>query len=391
MRRTSTGQLIYASSERCADLLYLTGFLAEDPFFWYRAGDTECIIVSELELGRAQKQAKKHLRILSYNQALQQLRLTRKQFLPENVIAAISRHHGIYSWTVPQDFPYSLVCGAQSSRLRIQDKVGSVGERLSFNCSNGPFCPGRAVKSPEEIELIRQAEQIAEKGLAKGIAMLAEASIGKNGVLQLNGKTLTSEILHSEVNAELVRNGGFSSSTIIAPGKQAADPHQAGHGPIHANQPIVFDIFPRALSGYFGDLSRTVIKGKAPDIVKKAFDAVYAAQRTVIENLKPGMTGQEAHFMAANLMEERGFKTDLTAPLPCGFFHGLGHSLGLEIHESPSLNTRNSKPLAAGNVVTVEPGLYYPEWGGIRIEDVVAITENGAEDLTTVDVFLEIE
>lgn len=391
MRRASTGQLIYASSERCADLLYLTGFLAEDPFLWYRVGDSEYIIVSDLELGRAMKQCRKHIRAISQSQALQRFRLKRPHFNPEIGIPAIARYYGIYHWEVPEGFPYSLVLASQASRLRIPEKVGTIGERISFTCRKDEFCPERAIKSPEEIESLRRAEQIAEKGLARGISLLAEASIGKNGILMLNGKTLTSEILHSEVNAELVRHGGFSSSTIIAPGKQAADPHQTGHGPIHAGQPIVFDIFPRAASGYFGDLSRTVLKGKAPDIVKKAFDAVYGAQRRVIDALRPGMTGIEAHKMAADYMESCGFKTDFSGTLPIGFFHGLGHGVGLEIHESPSLNTRNNLPLVAGNVVTVEPGLYYPEWGGIRIEDLVAITENGIENLATADVFLEIE
>ncbi|MBR6374154.1 MAG: M24 family metallopeptidase, partial [Victivallales bacterium] len=171
-----------------------------------------------------------------------------------------------------------------------------------------------------------------------------------------------------------------------------AFPHNTGEGAICANEPIVIDIFPRCCAtGYFGDLTRTVVKGKAPDIVKKAFEAVYDAQRTVLQMLKPGVKGIEAHKKADDVMKAHGFKTDLKSETPYGFIHGLGHGVGLEIHEKPSLNLRNPKPLVAGNVVTIEPGLYYPEWGGIRIEDMAMITEDGIDNFTNYPVFLEIK
>lgn len=371
------GKLIYASSERCADLLYLTGFQAEDPFFYFKNGDSETMIVSELELGRAKKQRRENVKVVSYSQALELFGVS--SFSPQNIVSGLANSLKINEWNVNEDFPLGLA-----------ENVRKLLPEITF-IPLEEFCPERNVKNAKEIELIRKAEQVAEKALAKGIEMIANATVANDGLLLLNGEPLTSELLHGEVNAELVRNGGFSTSTIIAPGVQAADPHQAGFGPIYANQPIVFDIFPRTTSGYFGDLSRTVLKGNAPEIVAKAFDAVKDAQRRVIDALKPGMTGIEAHTMAANILESHGFKTDRRAETPYGFFHGLGHGVGLEIHEEPCLNTRNDKPLAAGNVVTVEPGLYYPEWGGIRIEDIVAITDTSSNDLTSAPIFLEIE
>ena len=106
--------------------------------------------------------------------------------------------------------------------------------------------------------------------------------------------------------------------------------------------------------------------------------------------IKPGVIGGDVHKHVADELTAAGYVTDTTCKPPHGFFHGLGHGVGLEIHESPSLSPRNEKPLEPGHVVTVEPGVYYPEWGGIRIEDVVVVTENGCEDLTTAPVFLEI-
>ena len=181
------------------------------------------------------------------------------------------------------------------------------------------------------------------------------------------------------------------AGTIAAPGPQGADPHCQGYGPIHAEEPIVMDVFPRdARTGYFGDLTRTVVKGTAPDIVRKTFETVRDAQQLAFGMIRAGVPGTDPHLAVEEFFKKSGYETDRNSTPARGFFHGLGHGIGLEIHEEPRLSLSCKEPLQAGNVVTVEPGLYYPEWGGIRIEDDVLVTENGCEKLSTLPVFLEL-
>ncbi|MBR0459480.1 MAG: M24 family metallopeptidase, partial [Victivallales bacterium] len=267
-----------------------------------------------------------------------------------------------------EDFPISL---AHQILNMYNQHENLVGYSLQFQPLK-KFAKEREVKTPEEVAHIREG-------------------VRKDGTLVWNGELVTSELLKRLVNSEIVGLGGIPSRTIIAPGKQAACPHNRGTGPVHAHEPIVFDIFPRVeATGYFGDLSRTVVKGCATPEVKQAFEAVKTVQAAVREFLKPGVTGKAAQELTEKMFRQLGYKSNRNAKVPYGFIHSVGHGLGLEIHESPSLNVRNSEPLVAGNVVTDEPGLYYPEWGGIRIEDDILITEDGSEDLMTAPIELEI-
>ena len=371
-------RLIYAASERCADLWYESGFSAPDAFLWVETPCEKAIIVSALEYGRATKQARKDVKVLSFEEARQLWGIAKETPLSTvNIIKGISEKYNDWSWQVPYSLPYGLATALTAAGLTL-----SV---LS------PFSPQRIVKTAEEVEKLRHGVELAEAGLYRGFDVLREATVNSDGILEWHGEVLTAEILRGEVDMAIAKRGGTASQTITAPGSQGADPHQTGHGPIHANEPIVMDIFPRDdTTGYFGDLTRTVVKGKASDVVKKAFETVYRVQREAIEMIKPGVIGGDVHKHVADELTAAGYVTDTSCNPPHGFFHGLGHGVGLEIHESPSLSPRYDKALEPGHVVTVEPGVYYPEWGGIRIEDVVAVTENGCEDLTTAPVFLEL-
>ena len=222
------------------------------------------------------------------------------------------------------------------------------------------------------------------------VEVLRGAAVAPDGTLLWNGETLTAETLRSEIDIAIARRGGCAAGTIAAPGRQGADPHCVGFGPIRAGEPIVLDVFPRSRdTGYYGDLTRTLAKGAVPEEVRRAFATVQEAQQLAFGAIRAGVPGRDPHLAVARLFEERGYETSTATPAH-GFFHGLGHSIGLDIHESPSLSPRNARPLEAGNVVTVEPGLYYPEWGGIRIEDDVLVTEDGCERLSSFPVFLEL-
>ena len=186
---------------------------------------------------------------------------------------------------------------------------------------------------------------------------------------------------------------GYSAThTIIAHGVQTASPHDCGSGPIRAGECIVADIFPRNdVTGYWGDMTRTFVKGKAPDIVRKAYKAVKDASSEAFAMLRPGISGALVHNRALEILKRAGFETGKDKDgLPCGFIHSLGHGVGLEIHEGPRLSPYNALPLRPGNVVSVEPGVYYHAWGGVRLEDLALITLDGVENLNKMEMTLEI-
>jgi len=184
--------------------------------------------------------------------------------------------------------------------------------------------------------------------------------------------------------------GWVPSHTIIASANQCCDPHHEGSGPIKAHTSIIFDIFPRSQkTGYFGDLSRTVVRGRASERLREAYATVEAGQELAFGLIRDGADGKEIHQKILDLFEKRGFPTGKMAGRMQGFFHGTGHGLGLDIHEPPRI-ALTAATLRAGHVVTVEPGLYYLGMGGVRLEDVVLVTENGNRNLTGYAKFLEI-
>jgi Xaa-Pro aminopeptidase len=168
------------------------------------------------------------------------------------------------------------------------------------------------------------------------------------------------------------------------------DPHEEGHGPIRAHAPVVMDIFPRSeRTGYFGDLTRTVVRGRASERLRAVYALVHEGVRLGHRRVRDGADGTAIHREILALFEARGYRTGLQDGRMQGFFHGTGHGLGLQIHEPPSISVRPST-LRAGHVVTVEPGLYYLGLGGVRIEDVALVTRTGSRNLTRVPKFLEL-
>ena len=186
--------------------------------------------------------------------------------------------------------------------------------------------------------------------------------------------------------------GYTASRTIIACGIQCAAPHNIGSGPVKAGEPVVADIFPRSdASGYWGDMTRTFLKGKAPKSLMRAYNAVKKASETAMSMIRAGVIAADVHTAASETMAELGFRTGRGRDgMPCGFIHGLGHGVGLEIHEGPRVSPLNRKPLRSGNVISVEPGLYYPEWGGIRLEDLVVVTKDGYRNFNSMEKEFEI-
>lgn len=372
-------RLLYAASESSADMLYALGFMLPDPALWYEINGKPTVVVSPLELGRARREARPEVQIKATETLRKELGLdSAKPGGMSEVITALSKQCDVKKWQVPYDFPGGLVVSLAANHIEI-DPVRD-------------FWPQRRYKETGEIDAIREGVGLAQQGLEHAFRILREAVADAEEKLIWRGQPLTSEILRGEINAEIARAGGTASHTIAAPGRQAADPHCTGYGQILLNQPIVIDIFPRVnATGYHGDLTRTVVKGRGADIVQRAFATVNAAREAAIKAVNPGVAAPEVHEAAAATIRDRGFATDVSSATPSGFIHGVGHGLGLEVHEAPRLNTRSDTRLAAGDVITIEPGLYYPDWGGMRIEDVLVVTEDGSRNLTSAPISLELD
>jgi Xaa-Pro aminopeptidase len=246
------------------------------------------------------------------------------------------------------------------------------------------------VKGSAEVRAIEEALHAAEAGLMAGVTALRQCRIGRDGHLYRDGRRFTAEDLRAAVNTRIMAQGCVPSHTICAPGDQAVDPHEAGHGPIRAHAPVVIDIFPRSeRTGYFGDLTRTVVRGRASHRLHEVYALVHEGVRLGHRRIKDGAEGQAIHAEIQKLFERQGYATGVKRGRMQGFFHGTGHGLGLEVHEPPSISRRASK-LRAGHVVTVEPGLYYLGLGGVRIEDVALVNRAGSRCLTLAPKQLEI-
>ena len=371
--KDKTPRLIVAASDRDADLLYATRFWAGDPFIFLKQNGKRTLVLSDLEIDRARKEAEAD-EFVSFNKLEREVQGNKKKAPPyEKVLAHFLKKKGVRRATVPATFP-----------LRFAEEL----RELDLKTTNGLFWPERETKSEKELKLVRQAMQITEKGMARAIEVLRASKPGPGKRLQWSGKTLTSEVLRAEVDSAILRAGGLPANTIVAGGDQACDPHERGSGPLFANSLIILDIFPRdARTGYWGDMTRTVVRGRANEAQRKLWETVKAGQALGLKKIKAGVDGLSIHKAIQELFKQRGYPTEIRKGRHVGFFHGTGHGLGLEIHEFPRLQ---KTVLKKGHVMTVEPGLYYPGIGGVRHEDVVAVTRDGYRMLSRFPKQLEI-
>lgn len=370
--------LMVADSERDADMLYAVGMFAPDPFIFLRIRGINSIVISDLEIDRARTQAP-HCRVLSLSRYQKKIRAQgiRNPGLA-HVIAQILREKQIRTVTVPASFP----CGLAAELRRL---------KIAVRPRRGLFFAQRELKSRQETKKIIAALAMAEVGLAEAMQVLKRAKIGRDNRLFYCHVPLTSEKLRAVIETAIVQASGLASHTIVAGGRQACDPHEPGYGLLRANEPIILDVFPRSQkTGYFGDITRTVVKGHADEAVRKLYDTVWRGQKMAARKMRAGVRTTEVHRAVQDFFEQQGYKTGKRNGRMEGFFHGTGHGLGLEIHEPPRMSAASVGKLKPGHVVTVEPGLYYPELGGVRLEDVALITKNGPRILTRFEKQLEI-
>ena len=374
-KTTNETRLIVAASDHDPDMLYATKFFVPDPFIFLEQNGKRTIVLSDLEIDRARKQAKAD-EIVSFSQVEREVQGTQKQAPPfEKVMSHFLRKRGVRSALVPANFPLGYAEELATNKIRVRP-------------TNGLFWPQREAKSEDELRQMRRALAITEKGLARAMEVLSASKIGPGKKLSWSGCALTSEILRAEIDSAILRAGGLPANTIVAGGDQACDPHERGFGPLRADSLIILDIFPRdATSGYYGDMTRTVVRGRASDEQRRLWETVREGQALALKKMKPGVDGLKLHTEVKQLFTDRGYPTEVRNGRQVGFFHGTGHGLGLEIHEFPRFQKTVFK---RGQVLTVEPGLYYPGIGGARLEDVVVLTENGTRMLSRFEKRLEI-
>jgi Xaa-Pro aminopeptidase len=359
-----TANVIYAASETDANLFYATKFLVGDPVAYVEAGSKKMLVLNDLEIGRGRDEAKVD-EILSLSDLTRSIG---KGCTMAHVIAKVLRSNGLSACTVPGNFPLELADQIRAQKIKVEPKVGS-------------FYPQRLLKTPQEIKAIEAAQRATEDAVHEALNLLRRAKIRGNKIYS-KGEVVTSELLKRVINVALMERNCIAKNTIVAGGDQGCDPHNRGTGPIRPDQTLILDVFPRSGdSHYFADQTRTVVKGKASPAIKRLYAAVLEAQEVGIDAVRHGVNGRAVHDEVKKVFDRLGYKTEPRNGKMVGFFHGTGHGVGLDIHEMPSVGSRDSI-LEAGAVVTVEPGLYYFGVGGVRIEDMVLVTKAGCRNLT---------
>jgi Xaa-Pro aminopeptidase len=357
--------LLFIGNSICdPDMYYLSRFSSVDRFTILAAKNV-IMLVSSMELGRAMQEscADQVVSTSEYGikEKLKALRTPGKayiaalsEFLHDNFISHIG---------VPQRFPAGI--------------FSSLSKEFQVSIIESPVSRWREVKSKQEIEAIRKVQRSCENAMNLAIDLISRSK-PRGECLYIGGSPLTSEHIRSTIEIALLKEGCDAVDTIVAGGTAASNPHARGNGPLPANSPIVLDIFPQSKSTrYFADMTRTVVRGEANPEIVDIYDAVLDAHNEGINAVRAGVNGQEVHSIVCQVFKDRGYPEGDSF----GFMHSTGHGVGLEIHESPSLSM-SGEVLEAGNVVTVEPGLYYPELGGVRLEDLVVVTPDGCDNLT---------
>lgn len=349
-----------------SDLLWKTGFRAPDPFFLVEIDDKVTLLLSPLEIGRARKEARAD-RVILFDKFLK-----RGETQAQGIIRLLKAQK-IHEIIVPHSFPHGIA--------RI------LGETFMIHDAGHSLYPARTRKSKEEIAEIIAAQRATEDALAGAAAFLRGCKIKGYRVYD-GARAVTAEIIRQIIDDVLWQKGYLAMGTIVACGIQAADPHRMGSGPITAHQPMVMDIFPVSLrTHYWADMTRTFFKGEPSADFAGMYEAVRGAQEAAMKIIRAGADGGALRRAAAEHIALAGFPTRIASGGAEGFIHGLGHGVGIDIHEAPRLGAR-SQTLESGNVITIEPGLYYKKArkgipaGGIRIEDMAVVTKIGSISLT---------
>jgi Xaa-Pro aminopeptidase len=372
MKKSTGAVLLVGNAAACPDIEYASGFRPDDPVVFLQYKRHRTLLVGEIDAGRAERPGKQ-VEIVTPNS----LGLAKRERKSLSTMAlALLRRAGIKKVVVPPFFPYAVA-----------KRLEKAGIKLSIDQE---VFPQRAVKTTEEIGMVRQSQQAAVIAMRAAVATISASSIERDGTLVLRGGALTSDNVRVVIRRTLFDHNCVARDIIVSNGRQSADPHEPGHGELLAHEPIIIDIFPQHTAhGYWGDITRTVVRGQPSRQLAKMYHAVKAAQAAALHEVRPGVSSSTVHKAAAAEIRRRGFLTRTKDGQAEGFIHTTGHGVGLEIHEAPSVGPIGSR-LRCGNVITIEPGLYYPELGGVRLEDTIVVTSNGWRYLAPCEKRLEV-
>jgi Xaa-Pro aminopeptidase len=364
------GYLIHADNTD-SNQRYLSGFDAPDPFTTvYTPGETH-LLVSGLEYGRAKTESRAdtvtRLSAYDYREKVARHGSTRGAHL---TVTDFLDDRGVESALVGSRFPLGLADALRERGVSVAPESDDTVMNI------------RSTKTDEEIDHVRTSQRANEAAMRAAQDLIERASVDGDHLV-VDGKILTSERVKEEIEVTLLRHGCGLDETIVACGADGADPHDRGGGPLAPDEPIVIDIFPRSKSTrYHADMTRTVVKGEPSEEVTRRHETTREAMAAAFDALEPGTTGETVHGRVCAVYESAGYATLRSdESTETGFIHSTGHGVGLDVHELPRVAPSGGE-LEPGHVVTIEPGLYDPAVGGLRIEDLVVITEDGYENLT---------
>jgi len=354
--------VIYADTVRSAELRHEVPLAIPDPFLYVERNGSRHVVVSSLELPRVRELDGLEVHTpeeFGYDELVRSGK-TRAEIRDE-LNARACEAFGVRAATVPGDFP-----------LEIADSLRARG--LEIAADRGLFDRRRRVKSEHELAGIRRAQRAAEEGMDVARELFRR------------GTPITVEQVKAAIEARFSANDCTADEFVVSHGWQSAIGHHGGEGEILEGEPIVIDLWPRdRVSGCHADMTRTYVIGEPSDELREWHRLCKEALDRALADIRAGVTGRAVFDGTCEIFEAAGYTTQRTKepgkPLEEGFFHSLGHGVGLEVHEEPSLGMLGEE-LVAGDVVSVEPGLYRPGYGGCRLEDIVLVTEDGCENLT---------
>jgi Xaa-Pro aminopeptidase len=372
--------LIFGDTVRYPELRREVPHAVADPFLYVEHGQRRYAVVRSLEVARMRDvDGIEPLPLEDFGLDELVAGGTDSEAALVEIAARACERIGVAEAVVPATFP-----------LAVADRLRDAGVRLSVG--RELFDDRRRAKTPRQLEGVRKATRGAEAATA-AIAACLRAAEQVDGVVRLDGEPLTSERLKLAAAQAFVASGTVADEFIVAHGEQTCIGHHMGSGAILAGEPITVDLWPRDPdSGFHTDMTRTFVVGEVSDELRTYHRLCEEALARAVEAIRPGVRGSELHTLASEVFEEAGFRTQLSKQpgevLLDGFFHGLGHGVGLEVHEAPQLDLSGGE-LVAGDVVAVEPGCYRQGYGGVRLEDLVLVTESGCEVITSYPYTLE--
>ena len=366
--------LIIGDTERMADLRHEVPVQITDSFLYGEVNGQRVIAIFDFEIDRIREAGiEAEFRPMEHYKPEVVARETSDAYSFRNeLFRRVARDLGLAQAVVPRCFPLGI-----ADHLRADGIELDVDQRF--------FDDRRRVKNAQELAGIRRAQRAAEAGMATARELLQRAE-PRNGGYSVGGEALTCELIKEHVERAFAAHGSTADDFIVSHGAQTAVGHDMGHGAIETDDVVMLDLFPRDReSACFADMTRTFVVGSVGGELREYHGRCKEALDLCVEQIRPGLDGRELHRMVSDFFAGHGYPTQLTKPegsvLKDGFYHATGHGVGLAVHEQPGIG-RVGEPFVAGDVLAIEPGLYRNGVGGVRLEDLVVVTDDGCEVLT---------